>query len=415
MTRSLHADAIIVGAGPAGSSAAILLAQAGWSVVLVEKLEFPRRKVCGECVAASNLDLFDALGIGDDFARLAGADLRVVRLMSGSHAVDSDLPANVRGAHRWGRALGREHLDTLLLARAKSLGVTVLQPWSVREVTGRRGAWRCAAVEAGTHEEIALTTPLMIGASGSWESAPTARRAERPARKPGDLFAFKANFLNSRLEPGVLPVLALPGGYGGMVRGDHDITTVACCIRRETLADYRRHMGGSTAAEAVEAWLKEHCRGVADALQGASRPEPWLAVGPIRPGIRVGTDPAGAFLIGNAAGETHPIIGEGISMAVQSAWLLCQRLVSSGGSRAPVGADLERVALDYPRAWRRAFAPRLRWAAVVAQIAMRPRLAEALLLPLFAHWPGLIKSAARASGKVHCAVDPRLAGASGQP
>ena len=47
-------DALIIGAGPAGSSAAILLATAGWSVALIEKQAFPRRKVCGECVAASN-------------------------------------------------------------------------------------------------------------------------------------------------------------------------------------------------------------------------------------------------------------------------------------------------------------------------------------------------------------------------
>ena len=45
----------IVGAGPAGSAAAILLARAGWSVALVERQRFPRRKVCGECIAASNL------------------------------------------------------------------------------------------------------------------------------------------------------------------------------------------------------------------------------------------------------------------------------------------------------------------------------------------------------------------------
>ena len=48
-------DAVIVGAGLAGSAAAIQLARAGWSVALIERQRFPRRKVCGECVAASNL------------------------------------------------------------------------------------------------------------------------------------------------------------------------------------------------------------------------------------------------------------------------------------------------------------------------------------------------------------------------
>ena len=57
---------------PPDRAAAILLARAGWSVALVEKERFPRRKVCGECVAASNLPLLDALGIGDAFDAAAG-------------------------------------------------------------------------------------------------------------------------------------------------------------------------------------------------------------------------------------------------------------------------------------------------------------------------------------------------------
>ena len=53
-------DVVIVGAGPAGCTAAIQLARAGWSVALIERQRFPRRKVCGECIAASNLPLLDA-------------------------------------------------------------------------------------------------------------------------------------------------------------------------------------------------------------------------------------------------------------------------------------------------------------------------------------------------------------------
>lgn len=74
-------DVIIIGAGPSGASAAILLARAGWSVALVEKQVFPRRKVCGECIAASNLPLLDALGIGLAFEDAAGPELRRVALM----------------------------------------------------------------------------------------------------------------------------------------------------------------------------------------------------------------------------------------------------------------------------------------------------------------------------------------------
>ena len=60
-------DAIIIGGGVAGSTAARILARGGWSVAVVEKSSFPRRKVCGEYLSSTNLDLFERLGILDDF------------------------------------------------------------------------------------------------------------------------------------------------------------------------------------------------------------------------------------------------------------------------------------------------------------------------------------------------------------
>src|ERR1700691_1742654 len=95
-------DAVIVGAGPSGSTAAILLAQAGWSVALIEKQCFPRRKVCGECIAASNLPLLDALGIGDEFASMAGPELRRVALLCGAQSVSAALPVGDDAKHPWG-------------------------------------------------------------------------------------------------------------------------------------------------------------------------------------------------------------------------------------------------------------------------------------------------------------------------
>ena len=123
-------DAVIIGAGPAGSAAAIWLARAGWSVALVEKQAFPRRKVCGECMAASNRPLLDALGIGAAFEDAAGPELRQVALMCGEHTLTADLPAAEHPGYAWGRALGRETLDTLLLEEALAAGAQVFQPWT---------------------------------------------------------------------------------------------------------------------------------------------------------------------------------------------------------------------------------------------------------------------------------------------
>ena len=71
-TKSMQVDAIVIGAGPAGSAAARLLAQAGWSVALVEKAEFPRRKVCGEFISAPTMPVLKACGIAAPFIAAAG-------------------------------------------------------------------------------------------------------------------------------------------------------------------------------------------------------------------------------------------------------------------------------------------------------------------------------------------------------
>ena len=105
-------DAVIVGAGPAGATAAALLARAGWAVAVVEQQAFPRRKVCGECVAASNLPLLDALGLGAEIDRHAGPELKRVALLRGERCVIAELPpAPGAFGRRWGRAIGRETLE----------------------------------------------------------------------------------------------------------------------------------------------------------------------------------------------------------------------------------------------------------------------------------------------------------------
>src|SRR6185369_17271142 len=61
-------DALVLGGGPSGATAALLLARAGWSVAVIEKSVFPRRKVCGEYVSGTSLPLFRDLGIEQQFS-----------------------------------------------------------------------------------------------------------------------------------------------------------------------------------------------------------------------------------------------------------------------------------------------------------------------------------------------------------
>ena len=403
-------DAVIVGAGPAGSAAAILLARAGWSVALVERQGFPRRKVCGECVAASNLPLLHLLGIGAMFEARAGAALRQVALLRGDAVAVADLPAapGRSDGQRWGRPLGRETLDLLLIEQAERVGAELWQPWSVQAVDGTPGHWQCELRSSRADVRATLGARVLIAANGAWERPPwqAAGQAagQRPAHAASDLLAFKANFIDARLPEGLLPLLALDGGYGGMVLSAPGVTTLACCVRRDRLAQLRAARPQARAGEVVETWLRRQSSVLARSLSGARRDEPWLAAGPIAPGIRVRADDA-ILRIGNAAGEAHPILGEGISMALQSAALLCGRLLAgSRPGRAPAAGPQAGIAHDYAEQWRARFAPRLRVAALLAQVAMRPHPAG-LLLGLAKAWPGLLTHGARWGGKTHCAVD----------
>ena len=405
---TVDADVIVIGAGPAGACAAILLAKAGWRVVLVERHTYPRQKVCGECIGAGNLALIDRLGVGPEFRRLAGAELRRVGWMSADATIAADLPSCSEDTYPYGRAVGRARFDMLLLERARSLGVRILQPAKVRAVSGRAGEFACNIVEFPTNAYRSanrpeparmLTASLIIDAHGSWELGPTFGMERTPVRTPrraSDLFAFKATFHKSNLEPGFLPVLSLEGGYGGMVVADQGRTTLACCLRRDALQLLRARNRGVQAGVVVEASLRQSCYGVRDALGNATRDGSWLSVGPLRPGIRL-KSAAGVFRVGNAAGETHPLIGEGITMALQSSALLVDILTHTRSVKMDV-RSATRQQEAYASAWRAAFVPRLRLAALYAHVAMRPTLAQPALR-ILRRWPALLTDAASWAGK----------------
>src|SRR5262245_16520149 len=170
-------DALVIGGGVAGSTAAILLAAAGWSVALVEKKPFPRRKVCGECIAAPNLALLDALGVGAEFAAVAGPPLTRVALYAGDEMLSAELPRLNRGGFAHARALGREQLDTLLVERAARLGVAKWQPATVKAIE-RRGTNYLCRLNVERNDGELLEAPVLIAAHGSWEPQPWSERSQ---------------------------------------------------------------------------------------------------------------------------------------------------------------------------------------------------------------------------------------------
>lgn len=387
----MRCDVVVVGAGVAGSAVAIQLARAGLDVVIIEKQRFPRRKVCGECVSANCLHLLDELGV----AVPSGAPLETLVLACQDTSITAPMPAALHGAHRWSRAIAREALDPALLALARASGVRVLQPARVTAVPGGFGQTLCTVdlLDDSQREQVQIATRAVVAANGSWETP----LLPRPPRH-GGLLAFKATFAGARLRPGSLPVMALPGGYGGMVVGADGLLTIACCLRADVFQRLRGSLG-VPAGLAVERFLIDQCAAVADALDGTQRIGGWIGSGPLAPGVHVAPGQP-MFLVGNAAGEAHPILGEGISMALHGARLLAEHLAGRGVLAADT---LVQAQARYARAWRSRLAGRVHLSRLVVALAMRPSLAPALLPPL-QRWPGLLTLLARAGGKTQFSV-----------
>ena len=336
----VRADILIIGGGPAGATAATLLARAGRDVVVVEKSTFPRRKVCGEFIAASGIAILRDLGLEKEFDAAAGPEVRRIAVWAGKRTLEAPMPGD-----QYPRALERDRLDSMLLDTAVRSGARL-----ARE---------------------AVPANIVIRASGSWQ------RNAQP--KPSDLFGFQAHFSGGALPPSTIVLIPFPGGYGGLVERAQGRSTFACCIRRERLETIREQ--GESAGESVLRHAVRACPTLGKALAGTTLEGPWLGAGPLHPGIRP-RYADGTYAIGNAAGEAHPVVGEGIAMAMQSGALIAECLLHGG---------------SYERLWRRRFALRLRVSAALAHLAMLP--GAPALAPILGGMPSLLTAAALLSGK----------------
>ncbi|MGO7860190.1 NAD(P)/FAD-dependent oxidoreductase [Rhizobium ruizarguesonis] len=156
MNPAADHDVIVVGAGPAGTSAAIRLAEMGFDVGLVERTQFPRGHV-GICIPDETVCLVDFLGIGHRFenARFWRRELTAVKWGDTETVL---VPQR-------GYQLDRGEFDAMLLEKAASAGATVYQPAQVQEAECIENSVWTLTIETGRARRI-LRTRFVVDATG---------------------------------------------------------------------------------------------------------------------------------------------------------------------------------------------------------------------------------------------------------
>jgi flavin-dependent dehydrogenase len=315
----VKADVTIVGAGPAGSTVATLLARGGFHVALLDRRTFPRPKPCGDCLSPNVTRLLERLGMLDAVLAAKPARLAGWRIISpGGHSFETRFD-EISGDPSIGSALAisRSRLDAVLLDGARDAGADVRTGVRVTGLLpGGTGVVGTSA-DGGTVE---LRSRLTIGADGL--RSVIARRAgfiRRPARlRKVSLTAHLTGFAPADRFGEMHVADGLCAGIAPVTVG----SSVACNVT--VVADAARY-GRVVAADAGAFFLSALARfpaldpGILDLAEiGAGE---LLASGPFDVPVRRVIAP-GLALVGDAAGYYDPFTGQGVNHAIEGAFLL---------------------------------------------------------------------------------------------
>jgi len=320
-------DALVIGAGPAGAVAARELARRGQRVLLADKADFPRTKVCGCCLNGAAVQTLERLGL--DHVLAGAVPLNQVTIAAGSRNANVRLTRAV--------ALSRDVLDARLIEAAVQAGVefrpNTLVPAFRRDLMGTE-----------------FEANVVIVASGltGGEAVPV------PGSRIGGGVVLAANGSESCFDRGTIYMATSRNGYVGLVRVEDDRLDIAAAFDPA----FVKSAGGLGLAS--ETILREVGWPVPEGMTVS----PWKGTPAL---TRRPTRVAGHkfFVVGDAAGYVEPFTGEGMAWAVMSAAAL-----------APIAAQEWRPGLirEWETTHRRVVARRQRVCRVVSKVLRSPLL-----------------------------------------
>lgn len=337
-------DVIVVGAGPAGAATAILLAEHGLAVQLLDRARFPRPKLCGEYLSPEAPRVLDRLGVLKVVDGVA-APLAGMRITAPDGTV---LTGRYRAIGPWrpyrehALALSRETLDEALVDRVRALPVDFREETRVNGVLVQGD--RVTGVEAVDRDDRVqvLRAPLVVAADGRASVVAQRlglRRAHRLQRMA--LVTYVAGLEGPR---DLAEIFVDPPDYSIINPLAPDRANVSIVVPLAHAAPWSGRLDAFFAARVKQL---PH---LAQRLAGARPVAPVQAMGPLAYGV-LPPRHGGVLLVGDAAGFYDPFTGEGVFSALRSAELAAETAV-----RALRAGDCSREVLaGYERARRRAF------------------------------------------------------------
>ena len=365
-------DAIIVGGGPAGSSAAIHLSRRGLGVLVLEKDAMPRDKLCGEFLSTEVGAICRRLGVLDRMLAAGANPIHSVRAFSLDGAsFEAPLPGVALG-------LSRRTFDAELFRRAGECGAELREGETVRRIDGN-------LIDGFTveTERESSCAGVVLGAYGRRSTLD--RKLERPFIKNRSPFvAFKAHFRGENADSAI-ELHAFPGGYCGVLTEESGETNV-CWI---AYSDELRSAGGSP-DEMAASTLRANVA-LARRLDRLERVHDFLAVGELsfRPKGHFASD---VCMIGDAAGMIAPLCGDGMAMALATGEIVAPLIYEflSGFSTASEFRN------RYVHLWNRQFRRRMAVGRHLQDALLSPRMSR-LGIRVFAAVPALAQVVVRAT------------------
>ena len=215
-------DAIVVGGGPAGCAAAIKMAQAGKSVVLLEKQKQAHHKVCGEFLSFETQHYLNELGI--DLQALGAVPIHEIQLIRGQHEVTTKLPFD-------GMSLSRYRLDEALINQAAKNGVCVKRGVEVSTLRKCKVGWRAVTSNNTYNAKSAFL------ATGKHEM----RSMPRRTGNQNDYIGFKMHWRLSAVQKTKLQnqvkIVFFTGGYAGLELVEDGIANLCLIVTKKRFAE----------------------------------------------------------------------------------------------------------------------------------------------------------------------------------